>query len=165
MHSHRLVRFAQDLLGHVRGRGVRHHRRAHDRAPGARHREQLLHVLLAHAGAREAPEAAAPRAARRGAASEGGRPGRGPEGRGRVTRERQNGHRRRRDGRRDRLRHKTRALQYALYWAVRFSTHPILSPRLPTRTLSSSFAHTYNFASLLSVMYSYYWIVMMMLEF
>ena len=119
MHLHRLARFAQDLLRHVRGRGVRHHRRAHDRAPGASHREQLLHVLLAHARARQAPEAAAPRAACRGAASEGSGPGRwagrGPEGRGRVTGERENGDRRRRDGRRDRLRHKTRALQYASF--------------------------------------------------
>ena len=56
----------QNVRGHVRGRAVCAHRRAHHRAAGARHREQLLHVLLAHTGQIEAAQTEAARPARRG---------------------------------------------------------------------------------------------------
>lgn len=41
---------AQDLSGHVRGRPLRFGRRADHRPARARHRQQLLHVLLPHSG-------------------------------------------------------------------------------------------------------------------
>ena len=56
----------QDVRRHVRGRPVCRDGRADDRVAGARHREQLQHVLLAFAGALQTPEAPPPRAPRRG---------------------------------------------------------------------------------------------------
>lgn len=65
-HDHRRLRRhgTQDVRRHVRGCPVRARRRAHHRAARARHRVQLRHVLLAHAGPGQAAQEAAPRAAR-----------------------------------------------------------------------------------------------------
>lgn len=58
----------QNLHRHVRGRPLRPGRRTNHRTASARHRQQLRHVLLAHAGQGQTAKEAETSASRRAAA-------------------------------------------------------------------------------------------------